>query len=186
MGKTRRLNQEIVVTTAAQLANEAGTTDELTLTQLAKVLDVRVPSLYNHVKGTNGLQRELTILASRQLLTRIREASFSKVGRDALVAMAHAYRSFAHEQPGIYPLTVRAPDPDDEELSALANEWLQLLLLVMATFNLQGDDALHAIRGFRALVHGFVSLETAVGFKLPLDKDESYARLIDTYLDGLT
>lgn len=185
MGKTRRLNQEIVVTTAAQLANEAGTTEGLTLTQLAHALDVRVPSLYNHVMGLAGLQRELTILGSRQLLARLREASFGKVGREALLAMAHAYRRFAHEQPGIYPLIVRAPDPDDSELSTLANEWLQMLLLVMASFNLQGDDALHAIRGFRAVLHGFVSLETAVGFKLPLDRDESYTRLVTTYLDGL-
>jgi len=186
MAKTRRLNQELVVTTAAQLANEAGTTEGLTLTQLAQVLDVRVPSLYNHVKGTAGLQHELTLMGSRQLLTSVREATFGKVGRDALMAMADAYRHFAHNQPGIYPLTVRAPEPDDEELLALSNEWLHLLLLVMASINLQGDDALHAIRGFRALVHGFVSLETAIGFKLPLDKDESYRRLVKTYLDGLT
>ena len=186
MAKTRRLNQELVVTKAAYLANEAGTTEGLTLTQLAQALDERVPSLYNHVKGIAGLQRELTLLGSRQLLAQVREASYGKVGRDALLAMAYAYRCFAHEQPGIYPLTIRAPEPDDAELSALTNEWLQLLLLVMASFNLKGDDAYHAIRGFRALVHGFVSLETAVGFKLPLDKDESYTRLVTTFLDGLT
>lgn len=185
MGKTRRLNQEIVVTMAAQLANEAGTTEGLTLTQLAQALDVRVPSLYNHVKGTAGLQRELTLLGSRQLLADVHQDSFGKVGRAALLAMAHACRRYAHDHPGIYPLTVRAPEPDDDELSALANEWLQMILLVMASFNLQGDDALHAVRGFRAVVHGFISLETAVGFKLPLDRDESYTRLVTTYLDGL-
>ncbi len=185
MGKSRRLNKEIVVAAAAQLANEAGTVDSLTLTQLAQALDVRVPSLYNHVAGADGLVRDLTLYGSRILLSTVRQAAFGKVGRDAMLAMAYAYREFAHQHPGIYPLTVRAPDPDDVELVALAQEWLQLLLLVMASLQMEGDAALHAIRGFRAVVHGFVSLEMAGGFKLALERDESYARLVETFVIGL-
>ncbi len=43
-----------------------------------------------------------------------------------------------------------------------------------AGYGLTGDDAIHAIRGLRALMHGFVSLEAAGGFAMPQDLDESY------------
>ena len=65
-------------------------------------------------------------------------------------------------------------------------ELLQMLLLLMASMGLQGDDAIHAIRGLRAILHGFISLEAAGGYKFPLDQEESYRHLINTYLDGLT
>ena len=39
----------------------------------------------------------------------------------------------------------------------------------------------HAIRGLRALMHGFVSLEAAGGFAMPLDLDESYHRLVEGF-----
>jgi len=39
-------------------------------------------------------------------------------------------------------------------------------------------DTLHAIRGLRAMLHGFVALEAAGGFGMPLDLDVSYRRLV--------
>jgi hypothetical protein len=59
------------------------------------------------------------------------------------------------------------------------------LLLLTASSGLQGDEALHAIRGLRAILHGFVSLETAGGFKMALDQEESFRRLVSAYLGTL-
>jgi AcrR family transcriptional regulator len=184
--KRRWLNREIVVNTAAQLANEAGTADALTLSEVARALDVRTPSLYNHLDGLEGLKREMTLLGVKELARRLRQAAFGKIGRDALLAMADAYRVFAHDQPGIYALTLRAPDPADRELTELGESILQILSLVLASYGLQGEEALHAIRGYRAVLHGFVSLEMVGGYELPLSREDSYSRLVVTYIDGLT
>jgi len=56
---------------------------------------------------------------------------------------------------------------------------------VLAGYGLEGDDALHATRGLRSLLHGFVSLETGGGFGLPLDLDESFRRLLQVFMAGL-
>ena len=48
-----------------------------------------------------------------------------------------------------------------------------------------GDDMIHAIRGLRALMHGFVSLEAAGGFAMPQDLDESYRRLVAGFGEAL-
>ena len=101
------------------------------------------------------------------------------------MAIADAYRQFVHQHPGIYPLIMRAPEPEETELVALSEEMLQMMLLLMASLGLQGDDAIHAIRGLRAVLHGFTSLEVAGGYKMALDLEDSYRCVVNTYLDGV-
>lgn len=185
MAKRRRLDRATVVERAANMADAAGSVQGVTLTDLAAALEIRVPSLYNHVAGLDDLHRGLAVYALQQLIVRLRGAVAGLVGREALLSLAAGYRRFAQEHPGIYPLTLRAPAPDDADLSALAQELLQMLLLVLASFGVQGEDAIHAVRGLRALLHGFTTLEANEGFKMPLDLDESFRRLITAYLDGL-
>ena len=185
MAKQRRLNRELVIEQAAALADEAGSVPAVSLTALAQALDVRPPSLYNHVDGLEDLQYHLALYGLRQLIFELRQASLGLVGREALMAIAGAYRRFAHNHPGLYPLTIRAPEPDQLELVALSQELLQMLLLLMASLGLQGTDALHAIRGLRAVLHGFSSLEAAGGFKMALDREESFRRLVGGYLQLL-
>jgi len=185
MPKRRRLNRETVVQQAAAMADEAGAVSAVRLSALARALQVQPPSLYNHVDGLEDLHYGLAVYAARQLLSELRQASHGLVGREALMTIAVAYRRFAHSHPGLYPLTIRAPEPDQKELVELSQELLQMLLLLMASQGLRGEDALHAIRGLRAILHGFVSLETAGGFKMALDQEESFRRLVGTYLELL-
>jgi hypothetical protein len=62
---------------------------------------------------------------------------------------------------------------------------VDIAVVVLAGYGLQGNDALHATRGLRSLLHGFVALEAAGGFGLPLDRDESFARLVQVFIAGL-
>ncbi|MCB9420537.1 MAG: WHG domain-containing protein [Ardenticatenaceae bacterium] len=186
MGKRRQLNREKVIEKAAVMADETGSVTAVSLTALAQALEIRPPSLYNHIASLDDLYDGLTLFGMQQLIADLRQASLGLVGREAVVALAHSYRRFAHEHPGLYPLTIRAPEPDKTELVALSQELVQMLLLLMASLGLQGDDAIHAIRGLRAVLHGFTSLEAAGGYKMALEQEESFRRLIDAYLDGVT
>jgi AcrR family transcriptional regulator len=179
------VERAVALANAAALANEAGSAEAVSLTALAQALDVRVPSLYNHVASLEDLQRGMAVWGMRRLLEALREAVVGLVGREALLAMAEAYRRFARENRGVYGLTIRAPGPEETELGTAAQELLQLLLLVFASYGLEGEDALHAVRGMRAVLHGFVGLEAAEGFKMALDLDESFRRLVGVYVDGL-
>ena len=186
MVSRKRLNRERVIARAVAMADEAGDVAAVTLTALAEELNVRPPSLYNHIKSLDDLHYGMALTGVELLTTRLRQTAAGLVGKEALLAIAHAYRRFVHEHPGVYPLTVRAPEPEDEELQALAQELLQMLLLLMASLGLQGEDAIHAIRGLRAILHGFASLENAEGFKMALDREQSFRRLVTAYLEGIT
>lgn len=184
-GKRRWLTRDIVVETAATMADEMGDAESLTLAAIARKLSVRSPSLYNHVDGIDDLRRGMSLYAVRKLVQYLQTATAGEVGRDALLSTAVAYRRFAREHPGIYALTIRAPNADDTELSNLAQMLLQSLLLIMASLGLEGEDALHAVRGLRALLHGFVSLEVAEGYRMPLSLDVSFQRVVAAFVDGL-
>ena len=178
------LDRAAVVRAAAAVADETGI-EGLTLARVAARLNVRAPSLYNHVRGLDGLRRDLATFGATELAARLARAAVGKAGDAAVAALAAAYRAFAHERPGCYDALQRPPDPDDEQAVRAANEVVTIVVDVLGAYDLRGDDALHAVRGFRSLLHGFVALEAAGGFGLPLDLDESFRRLVATFLAGL-
>ena len=59
------------------------------------------------------------------------------------------------------------------------------MLKVLAPYGLHDDDALHAVRGIRSLLHGFTMLEIVGGFGLPLELDESFRRLVEMFIEEL-
>jgi AcrR family transcriptional regulator len=179
------LDQASVVEAAVKLIDEEGL-DRLSLGRLAERLGVRTPSLYNHIAGLPGLKHDLALYCLRDLLARILRATAGKSHAEAIVALANAYRAYAGEAPGRYALTLQAPDPGDQEVQALAQQVVDVVRTVLAPYGLSEEDAIHAIRGLRSLVHGFLSLEVAGGFGMPVDLDASFHWLINLYIAGLS
>ncbi len=187
MSRSRTLTREKVVVVSAELVNRAGNIEQVTLKEIARTLNIRVPSLYNHVKGQAGLRQALRLFALQRLMQLFHEAIAGKTGKEALLATAHAYRAFAHANPGIYPLILEAgPDETGDEINRIKSDILTLFTLILGAYGLDKDDAHHAVRGLRSLLHGFVSLELARGFALPLDIDESFNHLLNLYISGIT
>jgi AcrR family transcriptional regulator len=173
-----------VVDVASEIADADGL-GAVTLARVADELGVRAPSLYNHVDGRDGLQRAIALRGVGELTAVLRDAAVGRSGADALVAAARAYRAYALAHPGRYAATVGAPAADDAERLAAAGETVDVLLAVLRDWALEGDDALHAARAFRSAVHGFVALETAGGFGIPIDLDTSFERLVATLAAGV-
>ena len=182
MPERKGLTREIVVTTAASLMDEAGNPDMITLADLAAHFHVRVPSLYNHVNGIVDLHDAVALQTYQQFDAALRDAVIGRSADDALMAAALAARRFAHEHPGLYPLLMR---PVGEAFTGPGQRIIDLLMAIMAAYNLSDSDALHAIRGLRSIMHGFVDIERSGGFGLPLDLDESYKRLVTVFIQGL-
>ena len=178
------LNQVTVVEAAVKLIDEEGI-DQLSLGRLAERLGVRTPSLYNHVAGLSGLKHDLALYCLHDLLDRVLRATVGKSRAEAIFALANAYRAYAGEAPGRYALTLQAPDPADQEVQAVAQQIVDVIRAVLAPYRLSEEDAIHAIRGLRSLVHGFISLEVAGGFGMPVDQDSSFRWLINLYIAGL-
>jgi AcrR family transcriptional regulator len=172
------LTPALVVAEAAMLADEVGL-DRLTLTAVADRFGVATPSLYKHVAGNEGLRQALATAGAAALADALAEAALGRAGADALRAVATAYRAFAHQRPGLYEASLRAPDPSDADHDAAAARALAVVAAVLRGYGIVDDDAVvDAARAVRAALHGFVSLEAAGGFGLPRDVERSYDRLV--------
>jgi len=184
MSRRAGLDQEAVVEAAAKLVDEEGI-EQLSLGRLAERLGIRTPSLYNHVAGLPGLKHDLALYCLRDVLNHLLHATIGKSRAEAIFAFANAYRAYARETPGRYALTLQAPDPGDRELQAVAQQIIKVALVILEPYKLSEEEAIHAIRGLRSIVHGFISLEGAGGFAMPIDLDASFHWLINVFVAGL-
>lgn len=184
MSPRRGLDLLTIVEAAAAIADEHGI-QEVTLASLAQKLNVRSPSLYNHVNGLNGLRNQLAIYGLMKLTDSINEALQDRMGDEAWHAIASAYMAFARKHPGLYELTLRSPEADDNEYAAASQRLVDLLVNTLSYYKLDFDKSIHIVRGFRSFLHGFASIEQKGGFGMPQAIDESLKVVIQTYLNGL-
>ncbi len=187
MPKRTRLTKSDVIEAAVDLLNQEGP-NSLTLNRLADKLGIRPPSLYNHIDGLPGLQKDLAVLNARQLADRLGEAAIGRSGPELFMEVAQGFRAYVKENPGLYLSTLRASGSEEVPNPALIQEEeraLKIALTVVASLGLRGEDAIHAVRAFRSMVHGFATLEVAGGFGMPQDCDESFQRLVDALVVGL-
>jgi AcrR family transcriptional regulator len=181
------LTPDVVIAEAARLADAVGF-EQLTLAELAARLGVAVPSLYKHVDGLDAVRRGVAILGIHELGATLAEAVETAPDRSPsgrLRALATAFRAYALAHPGRYAATVRAAAPGDAEHAAASDAVLATVVAVLAPRGLHGNAAIDATRTLRAALHGFVALEAAGGFGLPLDVGRSFERLVETIDRGL-
>lgn len=178
------LDEAVILRAAGELADAEGL-DQLSLLRLAERLNVRSPSLYKHIGGLDDVRRGLALLGARALSERFARAAIGKSGADAVRAMCYAYRAFAREHPGLYAAIQRAPARDDSALIAASDEVIAVLGLALAPWRLDETRLIHAIRMLRSLTHGFVSLEAAGGFGIPIDLEQSYEYAVNVFIEGL-
>ena len=178
------LNTQLVVDAAARLADAEGL-EHLTLKRLAAELDVRPPSLFTHVEGLADLRRQLQLRALREMAARIGRATVGWAGDEAVLAAAAAAREFAREHPGLYAASLAAPPAADRELNTAAEQFIGIFFAAMRQYGFQDREAVHAVRGLFSTIHGFIMLERAGTFGMPVDVDESFCWLIQRYIASL-
>lgn len=178
------LTPDAVIDAAAAIADKDGL-EAVTLARLAAGLGVRSPSLYKHVDGLDAVHRALAVRGVEEANRRIQRATIGKARDDALFALAHAYWQFARERPGLYAASLRAARPGEKDIAAAGETLLGTVISVLSGYGVTGNDALHATRGLRAIIHGFVSLDAAGGFRLKLDLNESFDRLLSAFAKDL-
>ena len=166
------------------MADEVGL-DNLTFSAVAARLGISVPGLYKHVASIDEVRRDIAILGIEDLTDRITMATIGKSDVKAIRAAAIAYREYARQHPGRYAASIVAPAPGDDRHNVASDRLLQIMFAILDGFDLSKDEEIDAIRSFRAIAHGFASLEAAGGFGIPQSVDASFDRLIAMYIAGL-
>ncbi|MBU3751147.1 MAG: TetR/AcrR family transcriptional regulator [Mycobacterium sp.] len=156
---TAKLSRDVIVGAALAFLDREGW-DALTINALATQLGTKGPSLYNHVDSLEDLRRTVRMRVIDDILQMLNTVAAGRTRDDAVIAMASAYRSYAHHHPGRYSAFTRMPlGGDDPEFTAAAQAAAAPVILVLASYGLVGEEAFYGALEFWAALHGFVLLE---------------------------
>jgi AcrR family transcriptional regulator len=177
-------NHAKIVEVARQLIEQDGV-ENLSLGKVAAALNIKAPSLYRHIKNKNALLIAVIEQTYRNLFATY-DAALAQSGDDPaeqLLNISRAHRRFAQENPHTYVLAYTMTDPkylDDPDLLLQRAISIQEIMV-----EISGEtNALAALRGSLALVHGYAMLELNGQFRRGGDLDATFDTVLEAYLRG--
>ena len=180
------LTKEIIIAEAVAFIEETGQ-PEVSLHELARRLEIKTPSLYNHIKNTKELQYAVFQFAIDKFVANQKLATENKKKDEAVKAFADAYYSFATENKGLYRLIMSMPSEEDDMEKKMAVPLLNTVVSILSDYALTEETIAHWQRVFRAILHGFISQEYLGYFYYYNDIDLKKSRdiAVKCFLDGL-
>jgi AcrR family transcriptional regulator len=179
-----RINRTLVIETAVQYVNQHGLA-ALTLAAIAQTLDIKLPSLYNHISGIEDMHATLAAYGAQALFRCCQDAAVGQSGDAALRTIANAYRDFIRQNPGIYAATLVQSTVPNAALAHANQDLMHLLTRVLQPYALTPHDTIHVLRGLRSIVHGFSTLEATGTFALPVDTNDSFQTVMQWFITSI-
>jgi AcrR family transcriptional regulator len=178
-----KISRETIVQAAREMIEAEGL-ERLSINVLAEKLGVKTPSLYRYVGDKTGLLRAVNEDTIAGLFAVLGEALSSPgPAEERLLAVALAYRQYAHQHPITYGLaftnTIPELRPDEAEQERAALPYQALMAEVSGE-----ADSLAALRGMLALIHGFAMLELAQQYRRGGDLDAAFVQSVQAYIAG--
>lgn len=128
-------DKNIIVRKMAQIANEIGA-ENVTLKMLADNLNIQTPSLYNHIKSFEDLQKELMIYGWDQMADVVLNAVAVVSGYDDLEALCYAFYRYAVLNPGIFNAMIWYNRYQNKEMLDSTERIFSIVYKITASLNM--------------------------------------------------
>ena len=180
------MSRDSIVNAALTFLDREGW-DALTINALATQLGTKGPSLYNHVDSLQDLRRTVRMRVVGDIIDMLNTVGQGRTRDDAVMAMASAYRSYAHHHPGRYSAFTRMPlgGGDDPEFTDATRAAAGPVIAVLASYGLDGEDAFYAALEFWSAMHGFVLLEMTGVMGGIVDTDTVFSDMVMRLAAGM-
>jgi len=173
------------ITSAALTIIERSKPVELTLSAIARELDVTQPALYYHLDGLDDVLRWVGIAVRSQLVDALTEAIIGVSHSHAVRSVAGAWRTFGQQHPMWYKCTDWHPVEGCAELEDAVAKVLAVLAGALRGFDLTDVQRANAALALRSTLHGFVSFELGAGNPSPGGADDSFTHVIELLITGI-
>ena len=183
LSKTR-LSRAVVIERAAAIADAEGI-DAVTLSRIAHDAGVKQPALYRHVTGIEELRMLLSLRARDLLVAELTTAIANTEREKAVLAAAHAWRTFVQQHPGLYSATDRVPSIGDADIELSLARVVAALTTSLDGYALTDAQRAHCARSLRSALHGFCVLEKDNGHPEPYAIDNSLVQLVELFCRGI-
>lgn len=192
MGR-HRLSVRIITDAAVTVVDVSGP-DALTISSVAKHLEVGPSALYSHVDGLEDLRQATAHACMGQLSAQVKDAAVGVTGRHALIEMANAYRRYALAHPARFVLLSNSSRARPGQAEP-RHEIHEALKKVLKSVGVAPERVEFAAQSADATIHGYISLNVISGHRTTAAQkaqshtatreDEHLSRLIGVLIDGL-
>ena len=179
-----RVSKALVIETASKIADEQGL-NSLSLKAVAEKLNVRTPSLYNHIESLDDLLREVAHKGMRSMNEQMAQAAIGKSGDTALKGVSVEYLNFIIEHPGVYETIQWATWHGTEETAQIFGKYIKILSTIISSYNFPSESTNEILNLFTGFLHGFTTLQVRYAFSDPQKVRDELCNAVGTIMLGV-
>ena len=178
------INEEIIIETSAKLVNNIGL-DNLSLKLIAKNLNIKSPSLYNHISSLEEIKEKLMLYGWKQMEEKIIDSTIGVSGYDALRNMCNAFYEYSTNNKGVFTAMLWYNKYKNEELNIATTKLFNIIFKILKPLNISEDNINHIIRTLRSFLEGFSLLVNNNAFGNPISIKDSFDLSLEIIINGI-
>ena len=178
------VSEESIIETSALIANKIGL-ENLSLKIIANELNVKSPSLYNHISSLDDVKNKLMVYGWKQLENKMIDSAVGVTGYEALNNMSNVFYDYATNNTGVFMAMLWYNKYDSIEKDNATKRLFNILFKIMKTLNISDDNINHIIRTLRGFLEGFCLLVNNNAFGNPISMKESFDLSLKIIINGI-
>ena len=178
------VSEESIIETSALIANKIGL-ENLSLKIIADELNVKSPSLYNHISSLDDVKNKLMVYGWKQLENKMIDSAVGVTGYEALNNMSNVFYDYAINNTGVFMAMLWYNKYDSIEKDNATKRLFNILFKIMKTLNISDDNINHIIRTLRGFLEGFCLLVNNNAFGNPISIKESIDLSLKIIINGI-
>lgn len=178
-----RVTKRAVIQSASEIADAHGL-NNVSLKVVAEKLNIRTPSLYNHIASLDDLLREVAHNGMKVMNGKMTQSAIGNAGDTAIKSISSEYFQFMIEHPGVYETIQWATWHGNEETAKIFADYKILLTTLAHSCGFKEQDTDEIVNLIMGVLHGYTTLQLRVALIDPEKAKTDLCNAIDTILVG--
>ena len=178
------VSDELIIEASADIANKIGL-NSLSLKIIAEELNIKSPSLYNHISSLEEVKQRLMVYGWKQMEEKMLDAAIGVVGYEALKNMCYAFYDYAVNNKGVFTAMLWYNKYESMEKEKATTRLFNMIFKVMKPLNISDVNINHIIRTLRSFLEGFALLVNNNSFGNPVSIQESFDLSLEIIMKGI-
>ena len=178
------ISDELIIETSARIANKVGL-DNLSLKIIAEELNIKSPSLYNHISSLDEIKSQLMVYGWKQIEEKMIDSAVGVSGYEALKNMCNVFYGYATNNKGIFTAMLWYNKYESDEKENATTRLFNMLFKIMKSLNITDENINHIIRTLRGFLEGFSLLVNNNAFGKPISIKESFDLSLEIIMNGI-
>ena len=148
-------------------------------------LNVKSPSLYNHISSLDDVKNKLMVYGWKQLENKMIDSAVGVTGYEALNNMSNVFYDYATNNKGIFTAMLWYNKYESDEKQNATTRLFNMLFKIMKSLNITDENINHIIRTLRGFLEGFSLLVNNNAFGNQISIKESFDLSLEIIMNGI-